>query len=268
MYRSISLALLISIAVLVAAPAAATPFNFNTGLPNGQMGAGSRPASPGLIEIQAADDFILTSPTTINHATFYGLIPSTAVLSSISRVLVKIFRVFPNDSVNPPSGRVPTRVNSPADNAFAVRDSAVNNLSFTVSLITNGFTVANTVLNGINPLPNQTTGGEGPATGQLVFFDVTFTTPFFLPADHYYFVPQVQLPVGSQFFWLSAPRPTIPPFTPDLQGWIRNTNLAPDWLRIGTDIVGGATPPTFNFSFSLTGFVPHPIPALELLILD
>ncbi|MCX5891308.1 MAG: hypothetical protein NTY36_17950 [Deltaproteobacteria bacterium] len=130
------------------------------------------------------------------------------------------------------------------------------------------FAVVNTVLNGINPVPNQTTAGEGAATGQLVFFDVTFTTPFFLPAGHYFFVPQVQLPVGSQFFWLSAPRPTIPPFTPDLQGWIRNTNLAPDWLRIGTDIVGGATPPTFNFSFSLTGFVPHPIPALELLLLD
>src|SRR6185369_15511740 len=43
------------------------------------------------------------------------------------------------------------------------------------------------------------------------------------------------------------------PFSPDLQAWIRNANLAPDWLRIGTDIIGGATPPTFNMSFSLTG---------------
>ena len=39
----------------------------------------------------------------------------------------------------------------------------------------------------------------------------------------------------------------------DLQAWIRNSNLAPDWLRIGTDIIGGATPPTFNMTFSLTG---------------
>ncbi len=44
--------------------------------------------------------------------------------------------------------------------------------------------------------------------------------------------------------------------------------LDPDWLRVGTDIVGGLTPPTFNFSFSLTGSVPHPIPFLELLLLD
>ena len=29
--------------------------------------------------------------------------------------------------------------------------------------------------------------------------------------------------------------------------------LAPDWLRIGTDIVGGAIPPTFGMTFSLAG---------------
>jgi len=39
----------------------------------------------------------------------------------------------------------------------------------------------------------------------------------------------------------------------DLQAWIRNSNLAPDWLRIGTDIVGGAVPPNFNMTFSLAG---------------
>jgi hypothetical protein len=39
----------------------------------------------------------------------------------------------------------------------------------------------------------------------------------------------------------------------DLQAWIRNSNLNPDWLRIGTDIIGGATPPTFNMAFSLKG---------------
>jgi hypothetical protein len=38
-----------------------------------------------------------------------------------------------------------------------------------------------------------------------------------------------------------------------LQAWIRNSNLSPDWLRIGTDIVGGATPPTFSMTYSLSG---------------
>jgi hypothetical protein len=41
------------------------------------------------------------------------------------------------------------------------------------------------------------------------------------------------------------------PFAPDLQAWVRNANLDPDWLRVGTDIVGGATPPTFNLAFTL-----------------
>jgi hypothetical protein len=41
------------------------------------------------------------------------------------------------------------------------------------------------------------------------------------------------------------------PFLADRQAWIRNSNLAPDWLRIGKDIIGGAT--TFNMVFSLTG---------------
>ena len=32
--------------------------------------------------------------------------------------------------------------------------------------------------------------------------------------------------------------------------WVRDADLEPDWLRVGTDIVGGTT---FNASFSLFG---------------
>lgn len=95
-------------------------------------------------------------------------------------------------------------------------------------------------------------------TGQEVLFNVTFTAPFLLPADHYFFIPQVALPPGANFLWLSAPKPIVPPgtpFLPDLQSWIRNANLDPDWLRIGTDIVGGNPAPTFNGTFSLAGDV-------------
>lgn len=103
-----------------------------------------------------------------------------------------------------------------------------------------------------------------------VEFGVTFTSPFVLLADHYFFVPQVELDSGD-FFWLSAPKPIVAPGTPfpagitDLQSWIRNDNLVPDWLRVGTDIVGGSPTPTFNASFSLSGEA-VPLPSTLLLV--
>jgi hypothetical protein len=109
------------------------------------------------------------------------------------------------------------------------------------------------VLNGINPIPNQTTGGEGPVSGTQIRIDVTFTSRFHLPPGHYFFVPQVRLSGGSSFFWLSTVGNQPPLFSGDLQAWIRNANLDPDWLRIGTDIVGGNPFPTFDMAFSLTG---------------
>ena len=58
----------------------------------------------------------------------------------------------------------------------------------------------------------------------------------------------------------------MPPGTPfpagftDLQTWIRDEALQPDWMRVGTDVVGGNPAPTFNATFSLTGVaVPGPI---------
>jgi hypothetical protein len=104
-------------------------------------------------------------------------------------------------------------------------------------------------LNGIHPSPKQTTGGEGAVSGAEVQFNVTVKTAFDLPAGHFFFVPQVQVKHGN-FFWLSTPPKQ---FTGDLQEWIRNSALDPDWLRVGTDIVGGATPPTFDAAFSLSG---------------
>jgi len=232
-------------------------FQFSTGDPDGSMATASRPDGNGQIETESADDFVLAAQTTINHATVTGLIPSSASLSDVGQVVVEIYRVFPLDSTVPPSGNVPTRVNSPSDVAFDSRDSAAATLSFTVSTLNATFTAANSVLNGINPIPGQTTGGEGPVTGQEVLVDVTFTPALLLPPGHYFFVPQVLLANANEnFYFLSAPKPIVPPgtpFAPDLQSWIRNANLAPDWLRVGTDIVGGATPPTFNAAFSLDG---------------
>ena len=227
------------------------------------MGTGSRPPSVG-IEIESADDFILNSATQIDSATFTGLV-TPGLPSGIPEVRVEIYRVFPKDSVNPPSGNVPTRTNSPSDVKVDGRDTVAGNLSFSTTVLNPHFTVQNTVLNGIHPVPNQTTGGEGAATGVEVQFNVMFTSPLTLPADHYFFVPQVGF-AGGDFLWLSAPTPIVAPgtpFSPDLQEWIRNADLAPDWLRVGTDIVGGTT---FNATFSLTGeTVPEPSTVLLML---
>jgi hypothetical protein len=267
-----------AVAILRATPAAAQAYFFSTGNPDAKMATASRPSSAGKIEIESADDFVLTSPTNLNSATFTGLLPTAAALSDIVDVRVEIYRVFPNDSdVGRTSGpptfstlQVPTRVNSPSDAAFDERSASALSLTFTAGIIQSSFTAANSVLNGIHPAPNFNTGGDGQVTGQEVQFNVSFSTPFSLPADHYFFVPQVQLSSGD-FYWLSAPKPIVAPGTPfpggftDLQEWIRNENLAPDWLRIGTDIVGGNTAPTFNATFSLSGqVVPEPSSLLLL----
>jgi len=168
--------------------------------------------------------------------------------------------VFDADSVDPPSGNVPSRVNSPSDVEIgsATRDGSSGTLSFTTSLVSSNFTVANSVVNGINKKPNQNTKGEGAASGEEVQLTITFNPPIVLPApasplNHYFFRPEVQVSGGGNFLFLSTPRSLGVPFVGDLQAWIRNTDLKPDWLRIGTDIVGGATPPTFNMAFSLSG---------------
>jgi len=247
---------------------------YNNLTPNNLIAIASRPGIPGVFEIEAADDFLLSSPAIINSASLVGLLVSpTGAPLSVSDVTIEIYRVFPSDSdvgrtSGPPTfstSQVPTRVNSPSDVAFDDRDSAAaGQLTFSTSVLSATFTALNSVQpGGIHPSPGQNTGGNGPLTGQEVQFNITFTAPFNLPADHYFFVPQVTLANGAQFYWLSASRPITgagtTPFLPDLQAWTRDAALDPDWLRVGTDIVGGATPPTFNAAFSLNGTsVPEP----------
>jgi len=243
--------------LLLASHASAGSFSFSTGSPDGLMATATRPGpGPGSgadQETESGDDFILATPTVINSATFIGLLPTGLSSSDIVQVRIEIYRVFPNDSDAGRTPNVPTRANSPSDVEFADRDSASGNLTVDdVTVLNSSFTAANSVDTGIHPFPNQTTLGDGPVTAQEIEIGVTFTTPFTLPADHYFFVPQVLLSNASaHFLWLSAPKPTSPPFTGDLQEWIRNADLDPDWLRVAMDIVGA--PPAFNASFSLAG---------------
>jgi hypothetical protein len=63
------------IAAAVFQPAEANPFFFSTGDSDGKLGSASRPASTGKLEIESADDFVLSSATTLTAATFTGLLP-------------------------------------------------------------------------------------------------------------------------------------------------------------------------------------------------
>jgi hypothetical protein len=262
-------------AVALPSPVLADPFVFNTGNPDGLMATATRPDSPGKFEIETGDDFVLTQQTSITGAAFTGLIPLAASTSDITNVVVEVYRVFPADSdVNRTSGaptfstpNVPTRVNSPSDVALVSRDSSKpGELSFVSVVVQSSFTAANSVgPGGIHPLPSVFTGGNGPVTGQETTIAVKLNIPIDLAAGQYFFVPQVELSNGD-FFWLSAPRPIVPPgtaFPPgftDLQSWTRddsNGGIEPDWLRVGTDITHQGP---FNADFVLNGVsVPGPI---------
>jgi hypothetical protein len=268
MRTGIRLLAVLGLAFTLPGRASADPFFFSTGNPDGLIATLSRTASTGKLETETADDFVTTAPsTTITNATFTGLLVGGATQANINQVEIELYHVFPVDSTFPPDGRVLTRTNSPSDNNFAAADSKLGQLSFTTTLLNNGqpFSAANSVVNGINPLPSQFTGGEGPVTGLEVRFNVTFNTQFVLKPDHVFFRPEVDLGSAGNFLWLSAPKPIVPPGTPfadpgmDLQTWTRNDGpgaLAPDWSRIGTDITHQGP---FNASFSLTGFtVPEP----------
>jgi hypothetical protein len=261
-------ALILATAALRIFPAAADPFLFSTGNPDGLIATLSRTASVGKLETETADDFVTLGPTRITNATITGLLVGGATPANIRNVEIELYHVFPVDSANPPDGRVLTRANSPSDNNFAAADGALGQLSFTTTVLNPSFTAANSVVNGINPLPNQFTGGEGAVTGEEVRIDITFTTPFLLGPDHVFFRPEVDLGSAGDFLWLSAPKPIIAPGTPfaaDLQSWIRNDGagaLAPDWERIGTDVTRQGP---FNAAFSLSGqTIPEPSTVLLL----
>ena len=90
---------LASVTLALSASAAATPFVFSTGAPDGRIGTASRPASAGKIEIETGDDFRIFGPTgltNITGATFTGLLTGTT--PTVSDVRVEIYRIFPKDS--------------------------------------------------------------------------------------------------------------------------------------------------------------------------
>src|SRR5262245_45716442 len=199
----------LTLAACLATPLWAVPFFFSTGSPNGQLGALSRRPSPGKIETETADDFVLTETTVIKNATITGLIPVGMPLESITEVEVEVYHVFPLDSdvgrtSGPPvfsTDKVPTRTNSPSDVEIdtATRSRTGGTLATSARVVSANFMVSNTVLNNIS----VKSGGEGPFSGEEVEITITFTSPIILPAGHYFFRPEV-LVTNGDFLYLSG----------------------------------------------------------------
>jgi hypothetical protein len=253
-------------AALAAGPASAADFFFTTGAADQRLGSLSQPSGPAPQEnvrpgFETADDFALTRSTTLTHATFIGLVAPGTKLSDIKNVETEFYHFLPAGQDT--GGLVPTRVNSPTDFeiADATRDGADGSLSFTMTVLDPNFTVGNTVsaLKSGATSVLTATGGNGAFTGEEIEFDVTFTNGVELDPNHLFFRPQVDVADGGQFFWLSAARPAgaqVAPGITDLQSWVRNDSLAPNWERVGNDVIGAGS---FNMAFSLTGnAVPEP----------
>ena len=238
---------------------------YNNDIPDGLLATLSRPAGlpgSGISERETADDFKLSSHSLITGGSFTGLVPAG---TNITKVDVEIYGV---QTIEISPRNVPTRINSPTNEAIAVQD-----VTFHTHTQNNSVSVPNSVVNIINPGASSAatiTGGEGVQSGEEVRFEFTLATPFDLQAGHYFFVPQVQLDNGN-FLWLSAAKPASAfgstPFVGDLQSWIRNDpGIAPDWERVGTDVIGGAPPQTYNAAFRLVGApVPEPTTILMLV---
>src|SRR3954471_8950320 len=135
---------------------------FSTKQTDLRMGTAALVETANAVEIEAADDFLLAGDTRLTGATIVGLLPAGAAITDVQQVVVQIYRVFPLDSNTERVPHVPTRANSPADNALLFRDSADGNLTFEVVPQTQAVTALNSVVNGINPSPDQNTQGEGP----------------------------------------------------------------------------------------------------------
>jgi len=86
---------ILAFGILVARPVWGATFSFTTGGPDSRLGALSRRASPGKLETEAADDFILQQTTVINRATITGLVPLGTLAEGIKEVEIEVYHVFP-----------------------------------------------------------------------------------------------------------------------------------------------------------------------------
>src|SRR5689334_13159627 len=105
-------------AILLVGSAWAETVLYNNDIPDGKIATLSRPAFGGLSERETADDFLLQSRSLVTGGSFTGLLPVGAKINDIN---VEIYRVQRTE-ITPRN--VPTRVNSPTNDALIEEDIA------------------------------------------------------------------------------------------------------------------------------------------------
>ncbi len=182
-------------------------FSFTTGNPDGLMGAVSRRASPGKLETETADDFALGQTTVIRRATIVGLVPSGTQPQDIKEVEVEVYHVFPLDSAVPPSGKVPSRANSPSDVEIGTATRAGNSgtLTFSTNVLNANVSVLNTVVNNLKVADGLLPAGKVQRQVKKWRSRSRSLAPSSRAwRGHYFFRPEVLLTSGD-FLYLSAP---------------------------------------------------------------
>src|SRR5215469_10717255 len=82
----------------LAVSASADAILYNNLTPNAMIGVATRPTPSGSFEIEAGDDFVATTPVSVTHASFVGLVVSGTTAPAVQDVTLEIYRVFPDDS--------------------------------------------------------------------------------------------------------------------------------------------------------------------------
>jgi len=128
---------------VAAAPAIGATFYSNL-TPNSLMKIAPRPQSAGAFEIEAGDNFVLSSQSIINLASFVGLLVSgSGGTPTILEIVAEMYRGFPLDSNTAGMHDTTARVNSPSDVAFDSLASAAGQLTFTTSVLSGTFKALN-----------------------------------------------------------------------------------------------------------------------------
>ena len=199
---------------LPATPAAAllpAVYSFSTGDPDGKMATASSPGQRGSSRSRRPTISFSRqrprSPARPSPASSPGT-------RSVSNVPVEIYRVFPTIRTRAaPAGRQRSRLprRRPARIRHRMSHLAADAATGGLQVRDNRHGILHRAQLGAagwhQSQTGQFTGGNGPVTGEENDFSMSFTNDLLLPANHYFFVPQVGHGSDGNFLWLSAPRP-------------------------------------------------------------